>query len=446
VTAAATALEVDPAANPLLRARFPGLVHTLDPDTMRTALQSALTDGRGDVVACSKPRAEVGATSCFVQWAVTFRADTGETSEITVVGSTFSRVEEARDFERTVLAPQVREMRAHGNGPPTTCVIDSLNLALSVFPVNGALPLLHRALDLRHVADVLRATLPDARVTRAELVELRRARGCVLRYQVLADSETTVYGKVGHHATDAVAQGLNALEEESAARGDHEAFFPHWLGCSPETGLTLVSELCGTRPDLSASGDQAAAVAGAARVAARLHRSGVRVQRHHTFDDEVARAREAAELVARDDPGLGSRLLAVLESAESAGHRGAPAAVLAHGSFAPSQLVMDGARIGVLDFDRLCMCEPGFDLGRFTAPLRVTLAKNDSGAAGALAGEFLGRYLDLGGAAGSETRAGLYELVSLTRMAARSWLQLKRSRLHHVLRVLDGRLAEMGMP
>jgi hypothetical protein len=74
----------------------------------------------------------------------------------------------------------------------------------------------------------------------------------------------------------------------------------------------------------------------------------------------------------------------------------------------------------------------------------VKLAKLEAAAVDELARSFLLRYAAAGGRL-DEARTVLYECAALVRMAARSWLQLKASRLRTVLTILEERAGGLGV-
>jgi hypothetical protein len=447
VTGAAASVELDPLENESLRRRFRGLEVAMNRDAVCAELQTLLFDGSGSAVeSCGRPRAEVGEESCWLQYPLRVRAPSGVLRDVTVLGTMFTSLDEASAFERTTLAPQGASASSDLGVARATGVVDSLRLALSVFPVNGSLPTLVHATNPEHVSNLLASALAErTTVIAVELVELRRTRGCVLRYRLDSATNPTVYGKVGPTATGEIVQrGLDALAGGALSGRRDQIFFPRVLGHSSELELTLVSEVPGKPPDLAVEQERARAVDGAALVAAWLHASGVRVGAVRSFDDELGRAADAIRAVRRDAPDLAARLARVLDAVTAASERISPQVpALSHGSFAPSQLMLDGSRTGVLDFDRLCDAEPAFDLGRFLAPLRVTLAKRENAAGDALASLLMQRYQDHGGGAAPEARTHLYELAALLRMAARSWLQLKAARLRLVSQILDARAAHL---
>lgn len=420
----------------------------MNAEFMRAELQPLLFEAGGfSVVAAERPRAEVGERSCWLQYPLRVRTRTGDDRNVTVLGSMFMQAGDAETFEEATLAPQARRVARGSGARVPSAVIKALALAVSVFPVNGSLPTLVDATDPRRVAAVLAALLSgQPSVVDVQLVELRRARGCVLRYLLDSEEHPVVYGKVGQTAVgDVVREGLDALALRFAASGDARLVFPRGLGHSSKLDLTLVTEVAGSPLDLGIEGERRRAVDAAAHAVASLHTSGVRAGALRLLEDEVTRARDAVRMVGRDAPELAGRLTRVLDGVTQAAARSAPQPPrFAHGSFAPSQLMFDGPRVGVLDFDRLCQAEPALDLGRYLAPLRVTLAKRNSAEADGMASRFLQRYEEWGDRPAS-ARVPLHECTALVRMAARSWLQLKASRLRMVSRILEERARALGI-
>ena len=431
---------LDPLTCDSLLQRFPHVISAMDPDGMAAALQEMLfAESAARVVACGRPRAEVGDDNCWLQYPLRLCAPAGAEREVLALGVMLSSAADAEAYERRVLAPQ-----ADARAPRSTGVLPELTMAVSVFPVNGALPTLARAAEAAHASDALTGILGERVTVRdVALVELRRTRGCVLRYRLDSAQHPVVYGKVGRTAVgDAVEQALRAL---TARMSGDEIYFPLALGYSDDLMLCAVSAVPGNPPDLSAPAGREQAVDGAARVAVALHGSGVSAGPFRFLHDELSRAADATRLVARDNAHLAARLTGILERIarmESRVQAGEPG--LAHGSLAPSQLMLDGSRVGVLDFDRVCQAEPSLDLGRFVAPLRVKLAKLNAVAVDELAQSLLLRYRDGGGRV-DEARPLLYECAALVRMAARSWLQLKPSRLRTVLTILEDRASALGV-
>jgi hypothetical protein len=106
----------------------------------------------------------------------------------------------------------------------------------------------------------------------------------------------------------------------------------------------------------------------------------------------------------------------------------------------------------LVDFDTVCQAEPALDLGQFLAYLRLAVLKAHNGGetasttvANQLCERFLNTYLIAAGYYRAESeqlhsRASVYEVVSLLRLAQHSWQKLKESRLEQVILVLEERI------
>jgi Ser/Thr protein kinase RdoA (MazF antagonist) len=191
------------------------------------------------------------------------------------------------------------------------------------------------------------------------------------------------------------------------------------------------------------------AVGECAGIAAALHGSGITLGPHRSLEGELEWLRREIEAVHRVAPGLAERLERVRATTESEAARSTGLApVLCHGDFTHSQVVFDGPRPGLLDFDTVCQAEPALDLGQFLAYLRLAVRKASCGGPpmeAALAFHLLDRYrseaaLEDLDADHLAERTLLYERVSLLRVAVHSWWKLKGTRLEQVLGLLGDEL------
>ena len=437
--------ELDPLTCERLSRRFRHTRVVMDGEVMRRELERLLFEGTGvRVDACARPKAELSDATCWLQYPLHVRTSTNQSGDVLVLGTMFTGSGLAARFERAALAPLAARWHPSSDpSPRPTGTVDSLDLAVSVFPINNTLPTLVDATNPDCVSAVFRARMSDwhgGAITGIDLVHLRRTRGCVLRYRLQAPRQRVVYGKVGYGAPSKIIHDA----VDVLAGQDGAIRFPHEVFHSNELDLSVVDEVPGSRPDLRSETAVEEAVDAAARIAASLHTSGVTVPRMHTFDDEIARARSALEEVRRYAPRLAAWLTTIVDAVEITATRWpATAMVLAHGDFTPSQLLLDGPTVGIVDFDKLCQAEPAFDLGRFVAYLRFALKKHGNRRGDAMVSRFLNAYEAFGGPAASSARVDLYEATSLIRMAARSWLQLKPARLSVVASVLEKRAEPM---
>jgi hypothetical protein len=432
---------MDPLACPSLVTRFPHLIAAMDGELMSAQLQGSLFDGtRLRVTGCSRPKAELSRDTCWLQYPLQVRTPSNQLRDVLVLGTMFAEAGAAGTFERDALVPLAASwLDGESLWPRPTAAIADLELAVSVFPVNSRLPTVIDATNPRRASEALSPLLDGAGVRSVELVQFRRTRGCVLRYHSSSAEHPVIYGKVGYGApAEVVREGLDAL-----ARSMGSIRIPRVLGHAADIDVTFVAEVPGLRPDFTATSSVDSAVDGAARIAAALHRSGVIASATRSLSDELDKARQALDLIQLHDTDLGFWLAGILDTVEAVAAETPEASpVLAHGDFTPSQLLVAGSELGILDFDKMCQAEPGFDVGRFCAYLRVALLKHQHPG-----GVAVSRFLEGYGAAAdrqvSRARADAYEITSLVRMAARSWLQLKPSRLRTVAAVLATRADDL---
>ena len=113
--------------------------------------------------------------------------------------------------------------------------------------------------------------------------------------------------------------------------------------------------------------------------------------------------------------------------------------MVTHGDFTPSQLLLDGYDVGVVDLDDACRADPARDLGRYVASVALRAAK-DGDVAAQQDEALLEAYLDARPAARRDAtlrdRIAVHRTVSLVRSATRSCLQLKDHRLAGALALL----------
>lgn len=443
--------ELEPLASASLRRRFPQLAVALDAEEMRGHLQRMLLDGTGVVaLRCARPRAEVDGDVCWLQYPLEVDGAPGGSRELLVLGAMFADPDGAGRYERTVLAPaSARWSARRTGGPRPSGVLPSLHLAVSVFPVNGPLPTVVDATDESRVSAVLRDHLgaagEAAAVTGIDLVSFRRSGGCVLRYGVASCAgQSTVFGKIGYaSAGGLVREILSALGACAATAAGRPIIYPQVLGHAAELDLVLIAGVPGVRPDLRVETGLDAAVEAAALVAAALHTSGIRAGRLHTLDDELERARRAVGGIDGDAPALAAWLAAVLDRLSTPARQPPRPPALAHGDLTPSQLLLDGSRIGIVDFDGLCQAEPAFDLGRFLAYLRLALAKAGRVNADVLASRLSAAYQAAGAELVTDERVELHGILALVQTAAHGWRELKPARLRLACSVLEERLARL---
>jgi Ser/Thr protein kinase RdoA (MazF antagonist) len=191
---------------------------------------------------------------------------------------------------------------------------------------------------------------------------------------------------------------------------------------------------------------------------AALHQSGVRHAQSATLDQRFA---EIHDLLARllvavpELAGTVEPLLARLEQLAAA--EPADAEVPTHGTFNPEQVLIDGERIGLIDFDDFCMAEPALDVALFRAAIKdIGMNALDSSVAfqreirltrlawlDTIAEVFLAEYERH--APISRGRVALWETWSYLRDALHFWIKVKPAEPDNGLLMLESQLRDMGL-
>jgi aminoglycoside phosphotransferase (APT) family kinase protein len=98
----------------------------------------------------------------------------------------------------------------------------------------------------------------------------------------------------------------------------------------------------------------------------KLHRAGVPTDKVHSIDDELKILRDCILQVAQVHPAWSRRLEEVIAACERvAATIPAPKPCGIHRDFYSSQVIVDGSRLWLLDFDLYCQGDPALDAGNF---------------------------------------------------------------------------------
>jgi hypothetical protein len=465
---------LDPLGSGALERELPGIRTVFDPAAMRAHLQAALVGpGGATVVERCKPAQSIflDGDCCVVRYELEVADTSGRVRPALATGRVYADPGRAAAYAAERLAPLADQVRGRQEVAAFTdpvAVIDELGMTVQVFPVDGELPTLVQATDPAVAARALGELLASSGHADDEIVacsvepvHYNRRHRCMSRYHLdLAGGRSSVlYGKVSNDGAGARTPGIvDGLRTTLPG-----AWFalPECLGFDAGLQLVVLTEIPGI-PQVAQlirarlGGDPAPvagltledAVDACGRIAAALHGSGLRLGPLRPFEEQLASLRAELAPIRRITPELGERLARQLELVETSGAATAGLPLCqSHGDFTYTQLIFDGPRSGLVDFDTFCQAEPAFDLGRFLAYLRFAETKA-RGLAGTqrvelieqLAQRFTTAYTRAGGAVEALARVDAYEAISLIRQAAHSWQNLKGARLDHVLTVLDERV------
>ena len=251
---------------------------------------------------------------------------------------------------------------------------------------DAALPTLALALDPTAVRREFKHGLPrlagrEGRVSvrSARVIRHKPGRRCVIAYDVRVKwpdrprQEATLIGKVrsrryGNEPFRLLEAIWNAGFESGSADG---VSVPEPLGVIPKFRMWLQRWVQGTPSGALLAGPDGVALARRiAEAIHKLHRAGVPTERSHTMADELRILHECVPHVATLRPELGPRLERILKACDRLG-AGVPSTNPCgiHRDFYPAQVLVNGARLWLIDFDLYCRGDPGLDVGNFIGHL-----------------------------------------------------------------------------
>ena len=447
---------------------FNGLDLALDRHAMTTAIEEQLGRGLPEVQAARPGKFWVRDDgTCSVRYQVSLGHGSG-TSQALVLGRLLGDARQASAFTRRVRkTPGVRSRRLPLSpwSAPAGTVADS-GLVLYPFPIDPDLPTLGAALD-----PGLWCRLPQPlrdEPTGYDVVHYPRHGACVVRYHLRPGVATgqertgvprlprTLYGKVYPREGGRVVHSLHTRlyarlgRDLTGVRLPRPVAYAHrqrLLLSEPLPGLPLIAEIVkATREDgryavvhsdtlrtaLRASGEALAALHG-------LDLDGVPAW---TANNELGRLQAELAVVARYWPEVARELR------DDIGRLTPPSrtqpAVLCHGDFTPSQVLLVAGQPGILDLETLCHADPALDLGRFVSQLHLLTAKVGDPSLAAIVSElsevFVEAYVvarngDVG--TGLRERITFYGATTLARSATHACRQLKDERLALARSLLD---------
>jgi hypothetical protein len=242
------------------------------------------------------------------------------------------------------------------------------SLAAALDPIEGQRRLGHCLRRLTGEHGIVH--LIEIRVTR-----YKPGRRCVIEYDVEIEEPdapleaVTLLGKVrrlrsgksGYRLLDALWNaGFGDVGRDGIS-------VPEPVGVVPEFRMWLQRKVPGrAATDLLAGPDGVELVLRIAEAAHKLHQAGVTAKRRHTMNDELRILHERLPLVAREESRWTKRIERLLVACDRLG-AATPEPVYrgVHRDFYADQVIVDGGRLYLIDFDLYCEGNPGLDIGNF---------------------------------------------------------------------------------
>ncbi len=246
-----------------------------------------------------------------------------------------------------------------------------------------ALPSLALALDPEVARHEFKRRLPRLsgdgrlRLKAIRVVRHKPGRRCVVEYDVEllrpGDGETseslTLIGKVRTRRSG--NEGLR--QQEAIWNAGFQATSADLVSSPEPVGVIAAFQMWFQRKVQGACSEallaREAGVPLARRIAEaihKVHRAGVPCGKRHDMADELRILRECFAKVALERPAWSSRLERLLKGCEALGTSFRPAGSCGiHRDFYASQVIVDEARLWLIDFDLYCQGDPGLDAGNF---------------------------------------------------------------------------------
>ena len=211
-------------------------------------------------------------------------------------------------------------------------------------------------------------------------VEVQRAGGPRELLTLIGKTRARRYGNADFRLLDAL---WNAGFQSDSPDG---ASVPEPIGVVPRFRMALQRKVPGHISTSALLGSEGVLLARRiAEAIHKLHRAGVAPRRSHTMKDELRILREHVPLAAQARPQWTERLARILAACDRLGATvtGARRCGI-HRDFYSAQVIVDQARLWILDFDLYCHGDEALDVGNFIGHL-TELALRTFGDATALA-------------------------------------------------------------
>ncbi len=295
--------------------------------------------------------------------------------------------------------------------------------------IDEALPMLDSALDLECATRAIQGVKAYAGalvgVHAARLVRHKPGRRAVIEFDLSltwpdgAREHLTAIGKMRARRLPRAAYRLQReFWRGGFSATSHDGIsVPEPIGVVPALGLWLQRKVPGqVATDVLTTPAGAPLARRIAEAAFKIHRAAIAPQRAHGPDEEVAILTRVLALAADHEPSWRRQITELLAGCQRlSAHMGGPATGI-HRDFYADQIVVDGARLYLLDFDLYCAGPPALDVGNFAGHLAEQQVREPQHAAALAAAEHAleASYGVLAGEAG-RTAARVCSALTLAR-------------------------------
>ena len=380
--------------------------------------------------------------------------------------------------------PEVIESNPVPFGSPGWhCFLPEFDLALETEPPEKALPGLDQLTDGDQSRGLIESVLqeggylaPDRTITSCtpRILGYKPGSRCIIRYELeyspssdpSLGNHQVLIGKVyrkGSKAQNAY-EGMLTLWHSPLADG-RMVTIAEPIALLPDQKMMLQTRIPGElsledllrsvidKPNQEAQEKLDLYMKKTAEGLAAFHQSGASYGKQVELKERFTDLHEMTHQLTIVSPELEQAILPLLEWLENlATLYPAQPDVPTHGTFSTEQVLIDGERIGFIDFDNYCMAEPALDLGRFRSAIKDTGMNAPFSSVTPNRAERLAR-LDLLEEVGdaflkeyerhtviSRERVALWESVDYLKDCLNYWIKVKPAEPDHALLILERHL------
>ncbi len=366
----------------------------------------AMNDSRHVVEAHLERATYSPGKECFVAYTLQFENAPEEAARCVVTFANSTKLQEAA-------------ARHYQAGQKPAVFLPEYSCLVEFFPCDWKLPFLARALDPREMAQVFG---DSNRPPEIKVLAYYAHRRSILHYRV---GSTEMLGKL--YTPGPLVESVRQVMKDVHLRGTTRGLLtPKPLAVVSE--LLLMEWLPGVPVNrvIEQEGPEQvkAAIQLAAEALSKLHRLQVGSESLRSLESDWERHGQRADKLDLVAPELAGRVEALREQIKSCLPQfDSHPQVFLHGDYKTSQLLIDGDRIGVVDFDRAGFGDPAIDVGNFMADLHREAVTTGQAFLRDLANEFLAEYQACSPELDNEleVRARLMQSLALVRMAMRTF-------------------------
>ncbi len=292
------------------------------------------------------------------------------------------------------------------------------------------MPFLGKAIDPSEVQHHLRAYFSSLKSENGQIsleaIQVKRykpQRRCLIEYDLKMErsgfpsKEITLVGKArGKKPDKSTYKILKSLHNKGfGADSQDKIYVPKPIGIISEFNMLLQQKVSGDSATKLITEEGGVALARRiAESAYKLHQTRIPVRRRHTIQDELNILHERLSIVAKMKSDWRKRLKILLDACDLLGAT-IPESELCgiHRDFYPDQIIVDGPKLYIVDFDLYCEGDPGLDIGNFLGHLKEQSLRifNDPDAMADREEALEERFVDL---CGEHIRASIRAYITLT--------------------------------